>query len=53
MLFRSQHEGVKYDRKQAVHPSTLKSFVKQSLENGEDIPEDVFGVYRQTVAKLS
>ena len=48
-----QHEGVKYDRKQAVHPSTLKSFVKQSLENGEDIPEDVFGVYRQTVAKLS
>lgn len=48
-----EKEGVRYDRKQAVHPSTLKAFVKQQLENGEDIPEEVFGVYRQTVAKLS
>jgi len=47
------NEGVRYDRKQTVHPSTLKAFVRQSLEDGEDIPEDVFGVYRQTVAKLS
>lgn len=47
------NEGVKYDRKQAVHPSTLRAFVKQQLEDGENIPEDVFGVYRQSVAKLS
>ncbi len=47
------NEGVKYDRKQAVHGSTLKAFVKQQLEEGTDIPEDVFGVYRRTLAKLS
>lgn len=46
-------EGVNYDRKQAVHPSTLKAFVKQQLEDGTGIPEEVFGVYRRTVAKLS
>ena len=46
-------QGVQYDRKQAVHPSTLKSFVKGQLEDGVDIPEEVFGVHRKSVAKLS
>jgi hypothetical protein len=46
-------QGVSYDRKQTVHPSTLKSFVKGQLEDGVEIPEDVFGVHRKSVAKLS
>ena len=46
-------QGVSFDRRQAVHPSTLKSFVKNQLEEGAEIPEDVFGVHRKSVAKLS
>jgi len=46
-------QNVAYDRKQAVHSSTLKSFVKGQLEDGEEIPEELFGVHRQTVAKLT
>ena len=46
-------EEVGYTRKQAVHPSTLKAFVREQLEDGVEIPEDVFGVFRQTVAKLT
>lgn len=46
-------QEVAYDRKQAVHSSTLKSFVKGQLEEGVEIPEDVFGVFRKTVAKLT
>jgi hypothetical protein len=46
-------QEVSYDRKQAVHSSTLKSFVKGQLEDGVEIPEDVFGVFRKTVAKLT
>lgn len=37
----------------SVHPSTLKSFVKTSLEEGEDIPLDLFSVHRQRVSKIS
>lgn len=36
-----------------VHPSTLKSFVKKALQDGEDIPIDTFGVHRRTVAKIT
>ena len=33
--------------KEVVHPMTLKSFVKEQLENGYNIPFDLFGI-RQT-----
>jgi len=46
-------DNVGYTRKQAVHPQTLKAFVREQLEEGVEIPEEVFGVFRQTVAKLS
>ena len=32
-------------QKAAVHPSTLTAFVKEQIEAGKDIPQDLFGVY--------
>lgn len=35
-----------------VNPSTLQSFVKQRLEEGEEIPMKLFGVFRQRMSKI-
>jgi len=35
-----------------VHPMTLKSFVKERLEEGDEIPTDVFGIYEFKEAKI-
>lgn len=37
---------------ESVHPSTLKSFVKEQLENGTSIPQDLFGVFEFRQAKI-
>jgi len=44
---------IEYGDKASVHASTLSSFVKEKLEAGEDIPQDLFGVFRQRVSKVS
>lgn len=36
-----------------VHPQTLGAFVRERLEAGEELPQDLLGVYRQRVAKIS
>jgi hypothetical protein len=36
----------------SVHPQTLKSFVKERLEHGENIPIDVFGIFEFKEAKI-
>lgn len=36
----------------AVHPATLASFVKTKLEAGENLPLELFGVFRQRVSKI-
>jgi predicted transcriptional regulator len=33
------------NEKKAVHPQTLKSFIKNSMENGVKFPYELFGVY--------
>lgn len=38
--------------KRGVHPSTLSAFVRGLLEQGEDFPQSLFGVFRQRIAKL-
>lgn len=35
-----------------VEPSTLRAFVKRQLEAGEDIPLELFGVYRQRSTEI-
>lgn len=38
---------------QSVHPMTLKSFVKEQLEEGVNIPLEVFGVFEFKEAKIT
>ena len=44
--------GADYNSKLGVHPSTLKSFVKNEIESGRAVPMDLFGVYAGEVVKL-
>lgn len=44
--------GVDFKEKRYVHPSTLSSFAKQRLEEGDDLPEQFFNVHRQQIAKV-
>ena len=41
----AQSEGFDVDQKAEVHPSTLKAFVKEMVEGGQDFPEELFGAY--------
>lgn len=36
----------------SVHPATLKSFVKEQLENGTNIPIETFGIFEFEIAKI-
>jgi hypothetical protein len=38
--------------KQSVHPSTLKAFLKEQLEEGVDVPKELFGVYEVKRANI-
>lgn len=37
--------GVDYSLKEAVHPQTLKAWVKEQVESDKPVPTDLFGVY--------
>jgi len=39
--------------KKKVEPPTLKSWVNTKLSNGEEIPLDLFGVFRRKISKIS
>ena len=41
-----------YNSKLAVHPATLKAFVKSEVESGHAIPLDLFGVHIGEIVKL-
>lgn len=45
-------QGVDYTRKRAVHHSTLSSLIKELMEEGVPVPLDLFGAYRQRIAKI-
>jgi hypothetical protein len=38
--------------KSSVHAGTLSSLVRSLLEDGEDVPLDILGVFRQRVSKI-
>ena len=40
-----EEEKQDYENKKAVHPSTLKAFVREQLERGNKLPLDILGVY--------
>lgn len=39
--------------KESVHPATLKSFVKEQLSEGQNVPMDVFNVRPYNIAKIT
>lgn len=47
----AEHDGVVF--KAAVHPATLKSFVKERLAAGDSLPLDLFSVHEYSIAKLT
>jgi hypothetical protein len=38
--------------KTAIHPATLLAWVKERLKEGDNLPVDVFGIFRQRIAKV-
>lgn len=45
-------QGLSASLVNSVHPATLKSFVKEQMEAGNPIPQDLFGVFVFTEAKI-
>jgi len=41
----AQSAGFDVDQKAEVHSQTLKAFVKEMIEGGQDFPEQLFGAY--------
>jgi len=41
-----------FSTKEAIHPSTLKALVKERMESGDEIPEDLFGIYVKNITKI-
>ena len=48
----SDAAGREPERKLSVHSGTLSAWVREMMENGEDIPTDILGVFRQRTAKI-
>jgi hypothetical protein len=48
---RVQFPGREVEARDAVHPATLKSFVKEQMEKGIAIPFDLFGIHPFNKAK--
>lgn len=44
--------GISAMQKQAIHPMTLKAFLREQIEQGVDVPLDDFGAYIVTRAKV-
>jgi len=46
-------KGFAVQQKTHVHHSTLGGFVKEQIENGKDVPHDLFGIYIKDKTKLT
>jgi curved DNA-binding protein CbpA len=41
----AEKEGFLAEQKTEIHPQTLRAFVKERVENGDDFPMELFGAY--------
>ena len=41
----AEEKGYVAEAKTEVHPSTLRAFVKERVENGDEFPTDLFGAW--------
>lgn len=48
-----REKGLSCEMKEGVHPSTLKSWAKERLENSRPIPEDLFSIAAFTEAHVT
>lgn len=44
--------GIEVEPKESIHPSTLKSFVREQMEEDDGFPEELFGVYHGKIVKF-
>ena len=42
-----------YEDKEAVHPQTLKAFIREQMEAGSELPTELFGVFVGNRAKIT
>lgn len=45
--------GLTPDVAKSVHHSTLSAWAREQLENGEELPMELFGIYQRTHSKLN
>lgn len=46
-------QGLDVERKEQVHPSTLKAWMREMRNKGIAVPMEMFGVYEGRIAKMS
>lgn len=51
-LLKEQFDDIGFKDKESVHFQTLRAFVREQMEEGVDIPEDIFGIHVRNVAKI-
>jgi hypothetical protein len=47
-----KNRSLHYKRAMGVHPATINSFIKEKIDNGQNIPRDLFKVYEGRRAKI-
>lgn len=52
MMMLLRENNIPFDAKEGVHPMTLKSYIKQKMEAGEELPQNLFGVHVVTQATI-
>ncbi len=48
----AKEKELEFDNSETVHAGSLNAFLKESLENGVDIPEETFGLFVGDKAKI-
>jgi hypothetical protein len=48
----AENLGLHYDRKESVHPQTLKALVKEQMSQGTQLPPELFGIYIKRVVNV-
>lgn len=50
---RLAEEGLEAAEEMKVEPSTLRAWAKRRLENGEEVPDDLFAVFHKRTVKIN
>ena len=53
LMGKLEEMNVDYENRKSVHPSTLKAFVREQINEGSELPMDTFGVFVGAETKIS